>query len=122
MLLFGNVLKKLRLEKGISQSELASDLGLAKSAICMYELCQRMPKADSTLKQIAEYFGVSLDYLLGLSEDRFPKDSIQQANEEMADIYFLMRKNKKLADIVKILCKLPPERLDAVLLFLKALE
>ena len=57
-------LKKLRLEKGISQIKLAMDLHLAQNSISRYE--NGTHEADyKTLIAIADYFNVSVDYLLG---------------------------------------------------------
>lgn len=56
-------LKELRLKKHISQLKLAMDLGMNQNSISRYENGQR--EADyKTLIAFADYFGVSLDYLL----------------------------------------------------------
>ena len=62
--MFGKKLKELRCKNNISQEELAKILGVSKSAIGMYELGKRMPH-NKLLKKIANYFSVSIDYLLG---------------------------------------------------------
>jgi len=64
--MFGDVLRQLRKEQNISQDELAKKIGISKSTIGMYEQGNRMPKADKTLTAIAEYFNVTLDYLLDI--------------------------------------------------------
>lgn len=57
-------LKELRKEKGISQLKLALDLNMNQNTISRYETCER--EADyETLIKFADYFNVSLDYLLG---------------------------------------------------------
>ena len=56
-------LKKLRKEKGISQLKLAMDLSLNQNSISRYENGTR--EADyATLIKFADYFNVSIDYLL----------------------------------------------------------
>ena len=56
-------LKKLRKEKGISQLKLAMDLGMSQNSISRYETGEH--EADyKTLIAIADYFNVSIDYLL----------------------------------------------------------
>ena len=67
--MFGEMLKKLRTEKGLSQEDLALIIGVSKSTIGMYETSNRMPKADTTLKKIAQFFNVTIDYLVGLSDE-----------------------------------------------------
>ena len=62
---FGNTLKKLRLEAGYTQQQLADQLGVTKSVVSYYELQARYPSPEVLVK-IATVFHVSTDYLLGL--------------------------------------------------------
>lgn len=56
-------LRELREKRGISQLKLAMDLGLNQNSISRYETCAR--EADyQTLIHFADYFNVSIDYLL----------------------------------------------------------
>lgn len=64
---FGERLKELREEKGVSQMELSKATGLSQSAIARWELNKTEPTA-SALITLAKYFDESVDYLLGLSE------------------------------------------------------
>lgn len=57
-------LKDLRVKRGISQEDLARSLNLTKSSICCYEKGLRVPALE-TLINLADYFEVSVDYLLG---------------------------------------------------------
>ena len=60
-------LKKLRKERNISQLKLALDLNMNQNTVSRYENMER--EADyETLIKIADYFEVSLDYLLGRSD------------------------------------------------------
>ena len=61
---FGEILKYLRLEKEISQDELAGQLDISRSAISFWENNQREPTL-SNLILIADFFGVTIDYLAG---------------------------------------------------------
>ncbi len=61
-------LKELRKQKGISQLKLALDLCISQNSISRYETGER--QADyATLIRIADYFNVSLDYLLERSDN-----------------------------------------------------
>ena len=61
-------LKELRKSKNISQLRLAIDLNMNQNSISRYENCER--EADyETLIKLADYFDVSLDYLLGRYEN-----------------------------------------------------
>lgn len=59
-----NVIRQLRKEKGISMKELGAFLGVTESAVSFYESGKRQPDYN-TLMKIADYFDVSVDYLLG---------------------------------------------------------
>lgn len=61
---FQNVFRALRKAKGLTQDELAKQLGLSRSAIGMYENGLREPDYE-TLELIADFFNVDMDYLLG---------------------------------------------------------
>ena len=62
-------IKQLREGRGWSQAELARRTGVTKSAISTYELGIRTPSAD-VVSSFAKAFGVSSDYLLGITERR----------------------------------------------------
>ncbi len=64
---FGERLRELRKEKGLSQDEFAKMLGTSKQILSRYELGQRSPKIEQVSKY-AEKLKVSVDYLLGDSE------------------------------------------------------
>jgi transcriptional regulator with XRE-family HTH domain len=61
---FGERLKELREEQKLTQEQLAEQLGTSKPTINRYEKNIREPEYD-TLINIADYFKVSIDYLLG---------------------------------------------------------
>jgi len=64
---FATRLRGLRNSRGLRQKDLALQLGLAQTTIANYEQKSRFPD-ERTLGRIADYFDVSLDYLLGRSE------------------------------------------------------
>lgn len=64
---FGERLKELRLEKGLTQKQLAKEIGNAQSAIVYWETNKQEPTI-SALKKLCNYFGVSADYLIGLED------------------------------------------------------
>lgn len=64
-------LKTLREKRGLSREQLAERLGLSYHAIAKYETGKRSPDQDTILK-IADYFNVSVDYLLGRSDNPMP--------------------------------------------------
>lgn len=64
----GERLKLLRESCGILQKELANQLGLSQQTISLYESGKRQPDYE-TLKDIANYFDVTTDFLLGIEKN-----------------------------------------------------
>ena len=60
---FGETLKNLREIKGITQKDLGKILGVSRATIAGYETKSRQPDFERLVK-IAEYFEVSVDYLM----------------------------------------------------------
>lgn len=65
---FKDRLKQLRNNHGISQQTLASKVGVSDTALQNYEYGKREP-ALSTIISLADYFDVSIDYLVGRSDN-----------------------------------------------------
>ena len=66
---FGNRLKELRTEIGKSQRDLSKEIGLSNKTISDYEQGTRTPDIE-IFKRIADYFGVSYEYLMGITDCR----------------------------------------------------
>jgi len=75
---------ELRQSRNITQQRLAIELGIDQTSISSYECGKYLPTVEVLVK-IAEYFGVSTDYLLGLSEVKSPLKTTQNDR----DTYFL---------------------------------
>lgn len=77
-----NRIKLLREEKNVYQKDLAQLLGVSVPAINYYENEKRAMDTDTAMK-LADYFGVSIDYLLGKSETRSP-ERIKLSDEDIS--------------------------------------
>ena len=66
---FGIRLKELRLQAGLTQKQLADQIGVTKSVISFYELRERTPSPEVLVK-LAAIFHVSGDYLLGIEKGK----------------------------------------------------
>ncbi|MCH5157854.1 MAG: helix-turn-helix transcriptional regulator [Clostridiales bacterium] len=66
-MVFGERLKELRKAKHLSQMDLSIKTGISQSAIAKWELGKTEPTA-SAIVMIANFFGESTDYLLGMSD------------------------------------------------------
>ena len=61
---FAERLLELRKEKNISQAKLAKEIGVSFSVVCYWETDRAEPTAPNLVK-LADYFNVSIDYLVG---------------------------------------------------------
>ena len=68
VIIFKDRLKQLRIQAKLQQKELGAQIGLSANAISMIETGNRETSFEK-LVQLAEYFHVSTDYLLGLTDD-----------------------------------------------------
>lgn len=109
----GNKIKNLREKNNLSQKELAKILNIANSTLSQYESDVRVPSDDIKIL-IADYFNVSLDYLLG----RPNKYNVSKENSKVSEleedfpegISVLYRANKSLT----------PEQKEMMLRMIKA--
>ena len=67
MILFKERIKELRLERKLSQADLAKELNVSQRSISSWETGFRQPDFE-TLERIAKFFEVTADYLLGLGD------------------------------------------------------
>lgn len=66
---FGTILKQLRKSHNLTQEELGLRIGLSKAVVSKYENSMGYPTFDMLI-QIADYFGVTTDYLLGIARNK----------------------------------------------------
>lgn len=82
---FGEILKNIRKEKNITQEELAKVLNMKRTSISGYETGRKEPDFG-TLNKIADYFGVSMDFLLGRSTIKYNMDELKKIIEEDGEL------------------------------------
>lgn len=75
-------IREIRKKCGLTQKELADRIGASESAISMYESGKRQPDYE-TLLRISDYFGVSVDYLLGNETIRRYDPELEELLEEL---------------------------------------
>ena len=95
---FGEKLKELRKQSGLTQQQLASQIGVSKSVISFYELRERTPSPEVLIK-LSSVFHVSSDYLLGIEKDRsIDISGLDEEDEKVVHILVdvLRRKNQRL--------------------------
>lgn len=90
---FGEKVKALRIQNGMTQIELAHQSSLAKRTIINYETCASYPKKRDVYKKLADIFGVELNYLLTedeefilAGEEKYGRRGKKQAEQLVDDI------------------------------------
>lgn len=108
---FGEIIKKLRIEKDWTQEYVAKKLNISVGALSRYETGMYEPKSLDLVKDFAELFSVSTDYLLGKTDIRnieedfkfayhketegLSEDEIKEALEFYKKIKYGKENNKK---------------------------
>ena len=93
-------LKDLRVsDKGLTLEQLAEQTGLSKSALGKYESDDYKDISPFAIATLAEFYGVSADYLMGLTENKTPPDADVHAlhlNDRMVGLLKSGRINNRL--------------------------
>ena len=103
-----NRIKKLRKEKNITQIRLSIELEVSQETISAYEKGKYYPSATMLIK-LRDIFGVSIDYILGLSDTRFDPLSETNLTEDETYILNLCRKmddsdRKRTISSIEVFC------------------
>ena len=97
--MFATRLKELRKNKGLTQTALANLFAISNGAVGNWETGLRQPDHD-TLTKIADFFDVSIDYLLGRTDE--PSPSSPTLDKQLEGIDFaLYGETKDLTDAEK---------------------
>lgn len=88
-------IKILREKRGLIQAILATELGITQQTLSKYEKDVNIIKKD-VLKRLAEYFNVTTDYLLGLSDVKRDLTGQLKISETLDEYYDLIEVYKKL--------------------------
>lgn len=108
---FGEILTSLREERGIYQKELAAILKVSVGTVSNYENNIHFPDQEALL-QLADYFGVTVDYLLGRTSYRY---SLNTLNEEYAP-------GMTVAELVNIIQHFSPQNTASFLDYIELLQ
>lgn len=83
-------IKTLREARGISQQRLAAELDVTQAMISKYELDISEPDIR-TIRRLSEFFGVSSDYLLEITDDKINVSSFGLTDSEK-DVLFRFKR------------------------------
>lgn len=99
--------KELRMSRKLSQQELADYLKISKSSVNMYERGEREPGLD-LLEEIADFFNVDMDYLIG-------KSNVSQSH------LIQTTGNQRTIEFIKLFEKLTSEQQDLIIKQIKGI-
>lgn len=85
---FGENLKHLRKSRELTQKDFGAKIGLSKAVVSKYENGMAYPSFD-VLVRIAQYFGVTTDYLLGVARGK-TVDVSELTDSQIATIHQLI--------------------------------
>lgn len=111
--MFIQKLKELIAQKGITKNKLLTDLGLGKNSFINWETRGTVPSGE-TLSRIADYFDVSVDYLLGNTDEK--KKPTALGGEP------LQTEDPLLKEALAMLDQLSPEKREQAYRFLRFLS
>ena len=98
---FSETMSALRKERGLSQRKAAADLNISQALLSHYENGAREPGLDF-IRRACAYYGVSADYLLGLSELSGGADTTLEALAALsAGLEDLTAKSRELLEAMK---------------------
>ncbi len=86
-------IKELREDKKESQQKLAMLLNVSQTMISRYELGQAYPDVEMLIT-LAEHFGVSVDYLIGVSDSKLPYTKSNLSEPEQQILFMFKRLSK----------------------------
>jgi len=117
MMSFSNRLKFLRKENDLYQKELAEKIGVSRTTITQYENGAREPNYE-TLKKLANFFEVSIDYLLGNTNQRrsaVKREAAFFEDKKLLEAYENLKHRKDLQMMFKETMDLNPSTVKQII-------
>jgi len=122
---YGERIARLREENGLTQEELSLKIGISRAALSHYEKNRRQPDYD-TIRKLADFFGVSVDYVLGHTNIRETPESVinnaLQDDPELMGIWLEIKNREDLQSLFREVKPMTPDNVKKVIRIIKALE
>ncbi len=112
------IFEKLCKEKGVTPYRVCKETGLTTSTISNWKAGRYTPKQDK-LQKIADFFNVSIEYLMGNEEKEV--SPIYYTNEETAKLAQEMYEDEDMRSLYDMKRNMPPERFKAHMDFMRNL-
>ena len=113
----GELIRKTRIQKGMTQEELAEKVGVKKSAVAKWENGRVSEIKRSNLKNLADALCLNPNLLLGDQQ----VVELQAKTDVLADIVIRLGDDPQFCNAVKMLHELKPEQLSGVEAMLRSL-
>ncbi len=124
-------LKELRMEKDKKQSEVAAVISVDRSTYGKYETGDSIPDINKLIS-LASYFGVTVDYLLGISDSREASTTnsstatriaeVLEDNSELLGFWNTLQQREDLQLLFKQTRNMSPRTIRQVIRVIKAIE
>ena len=110
----GELLRELRIKKGLTQDEVADSIGISLTSYARYELGLRQPKTEIAIR-ICNFFGITAEELLKgeLAQETAPNDEIMEMRQNLRE---------EIRLLYEIASKSTPEHIRAATAMLQALK
>jgi transcriptional regulator with XRE-family HTH domain len=108
MITTGERIKQLRQEHCLTQEKFGGLIGVSKHAVSLYEASKNLPSDDVKIK-IASHFGVSIDWLLGISNLRSLVTAFNTKDPVLMDFCNKLQSRGDLRQLVNEIKDLPPQ-------------
>jgi transcriptional regulator with XRE-family HTH domain len=106
-------LRNLRIEKGLSQQSLADKLGVSQQSIYKYENKITEPNIDM-IKVIADFFDVSVDYLIGYSSCAHKVEAVQETELNADELHLIQNYRTLPTSTRQLLLQLTNDYVDNI--------
>jgi len=121
---FTQRLKELRKNKKLTQSEVAKELEIASSTYSNYEQGSRFPD-QKTLINLAKFYEVSIDYLLGETDSKLSEDKIATMiadDPDLLEFFNTIKNNNELKRLFKHTKGLSSKSIKQIIKIIKTFE
>lgn len=130
MTILPEILCNLRKQKNVRQKDIAQALNISSASYNMYEKGKREPNIEM-LRKMADYFGVSMDYLI-TGESTFDDSTNKKESNSPGEYYYLNDETRQIAQeafenpdmrtLFHVARDIDPEELRAHIDFMKRLK
>ncbi len=121
---FGKNIANLRKERRLTQGEVANALNISRASLGMYETDKRNPDPEM-LRKFANFFDVSIDYLLDMPDSEINIQQISEAvkdDSELLEFWNMLKDREDLQILFKQTKKLDSKGIQQIIRIIKAIE